>query len=91
MERQAAEKLLEGVLDALAAIEHERWSHWQRFMHDQAVMQPDGSMILPAQLVKKWEKQIQTVFADLSEKEKDSDREQVKKYLPVIVEAISDR
>jgi hypothetical protein len=91
MERSDADTLLGGLLDVLADIEHERWSHWQRYMHKQATKQADGSLVLPAHLVSRWEKQINTPFASLSEEEKESDREQVRKYLPIIASAITDR
>lgn len=77
--------------DQLAAIEHERWSYWQRYVHSKGVRQLDGSLLLPPDLVARWEKQIETKYIDLSETEKDSDREQVRKYLPLIVSALSDR
>jgi hypothetical protein len=89
MKRAEAEKLLNGLEDALAAIEHERWSHWQSYLHDQAIKQPDGSLLLPASLVARWETQIAADFNSLSEKEKESDREQVRKYLPLIVDTLA--
>jgi hypothetical protein len=81
--------LLGSLTEQLAAIEHERWSHWQRYMHNKAVRQHDGSLLLPPDLVARWEKQIETKYVDLTETEKESDREQVRKYLPVIVSALS--
>jgi hypothetical protein len=89
MTAEEAAKLLDGLVERLAAIEHDRWSHWQRYMHAKATKQPDGSLVVPPDLVKQWERQLETRYADLSEKEKESDREQVRKYLPVIAEAIS--
>jgi hypothetical protein len=72
------------LLEELAAIEHQRWAHWQRYVHDNGKRQTDGSIILPAALVERWEHQIKTSYDKLSEVEKDSDREQVRKYLPLI-------
>jgi hypothetical protein len=89
MKRDQAKRVLYNLVDVLAAIEHERWCHWQRYMHDQAIKQADGSLILPAHLVARWETQIRTDFESLTDKEKDSDREQVHKYLPLIVNALS--
>jgi hypothetical protein len=45
---------------------------------------------MPAELVVRWERQIATPYADLSDVEKESDREQVREYLPVIAEALRD-
>jgi hypothetical protein len=89
MTADEAAKLLQGLLERLATVEHERWAHWQRYMHSKAAKQPDGSLLIPADLVKQWERQLATPYDELSEKEKESDREQVRKYLPVIAEALT--
>lgn len=77
--------IIDGLVEQLAAIEHERWSHWQKYMHGKATKQPDGSMVVPAELVSRWEKQMSTDYADLSDGAKQSDRDQVEKYLSLIV------
>ena len=38
---------------------------------------------------KRWEKQMATPYSELTDEEKESDREQVRKYLPLIVGALS--
>jgi len=91
MEYQYIEHLLGGLVEQLAAIEHERWSHWQRYVHSKCVRQPDGALLLPAGLVARWEKQIDTKYAELDEQERESDREQVRKYLPLIASALAAR
>lgn len=80
--------IINGLVEQLAAIEHERWSHWQKYMHSKATKQPDGSMVVPAELVARWEKQMSTDYADLSDGEKQSDRDQVEKYLSLIVKEL---
>lgn len=82
------QRKLDALLETLASIEHERWSHWQRYMHGKAERRPDGSLVLPADLVRKWEHQIETPYSDLTDKEKESDRDQVKKYLPVVLQTL---
>lgn len=91
MERQYIEKVLSGLVEKLAAIEHERWSHWQRYLHSRCSPQADGSLLLPADLVARWQKQIDTKYVDLPDSEKESDREQVRKYLPLITTALTER
>lgn len=91
MKRSDAEAVLETLVEGLAAIEHERWAHWQRYMHDKGNLRPDGSLVLPADLVQRWEKQIAMRYADLTESEKESDREQVRRYLPLIVDGLAER
>lgn len=76
------------LLDTLAAAEHERWAHWQQYVHDQCRPGPDGSLTIPAELVQRWTTQIRKPFAALTEEEKESDRDQVRRYLPLIVRAL---
>lgn len=89
MDRTEVEERLVGIVEDLAAIEHERWAHWQRYMHGKCIPQPDGALLIPAELVERWQRQSETPYAALSEREKESDREQVRKYLPVLIEALS--
>lgn len=79
----------ERVVDQLAAIEHRRWAHWQRYVHEQCERRADWSLVIPAALVERWETQIEMSYTDLTEQEKDSDREQVRKYLPTVIEALT--
>jgi hypothetical protein len=53
-------------------------------MHDKAQRQPDGSLVMPAYLVERWELQMNTSYENLTPAEKDSDREQVSKYFPIL-------
>ncbi|HEY6815235.1 MAG TPA: hypothetical protein VI168_06820 [Croceibacterium sp.] len=85
-----AEAILGALLEDLAAIEHERWSHWQAHLHARAERRADGSLVIPAELVARWERQIATPYAQLSEPEKDMDREQVRRYLALIARAFAE-
>ena len=81
----------EPVVERLAEIEHERWAHWQRYVHHHCERREDGSLVIPADLAARWMVQIETPYAELSEPEKDSDREQVHRYLPTVIEALNPR
>lgn len=72
------------LLEQLAAIEHERWCHWQRYMHEKAHRNDDGSLTLPATLVSRWERLMYTPYSMLTDEERESDREQVRRYLPIL-------
>jgi len=76
---------LDALLEDLAALEHERWAHWQRYMHDQGQRLPDGSLVIPVELVRRWDRQIDCAYEQLSEAEKESDRQQVRRYLPIVL------
>lgn len=68
--------------EQLADIEHQRWSDWQKWCH-KVLREECGSPELE-KVLERWDKQIETEYKDLSEKEKDSDRVQVDRYFPVI-------
>jgi hypothetical protein len=72
------------LIERLAAVEHARWSHWQNYVHQQCAPSGDGGLTIPAELVERWQAQINTPYEYLSETEKESDREQVREYLPLI-------
>jgi hypothetical protein len=72
------------ILEELAAIEHERWAHWQSYMHERCLRRADGSLVVPPELVLRWERLIATPYAELTELERESDREQVRRYMPAL-------
>ena len=90
MDQQQIATRLDDIIDELANIEHDRWAHWQRYMHGKCEHRSDGALVIPPDLVTQWERQIATPYCELSVAEKESDREQVRKYLPTIVAALSD-
>lgn len=78
------------LIETLAAIEHERWADWQKYLHSQGTEHHDtGAIVLAGERVESWERQILTPYAQLSEAEKQSDRDQVMRYWPVLVDAFA--
>jgi hypothetical protein len=73
--------------EQLADLEHARWSHWMRWMFDCGTTNADGTWTMPADKVERWQRQMNTPYAGLSEREKDSDRAEVDKTLALIEEA----
>ena len=67
----------------LASIEHERWADWQKWCHkvlrEQVPYSPELELVLT-----RWDKQIETPYSGLSDKEKASDMEQVDRYWHLI-------
>ena len=85
---------LNEIVEILAEKEHDRWAHWQKYMHERVY---DSSQsinphlkVIPTEDFDRWERQIKTPYSELSEKEKESDRNQVRKYLPIIEQALTD-
>jgi hypothetical protein len=72
--------------EALADLSHDIWAHWMRYLFLKCDLpEPeDGRYIIPAGLVQRWTRQCETPYAQLSEREKDSDREQADKILAVL-------
>lgn len=60
--------------EELANLEHEQWSHWTKYMLDNA--NPENC--------RRWTTQINTPYCDLSEAEKDSDRIWADKVLELL-------
>lgn len=86
---ETIETRLERLLEQLAEKEHERWAHWQRYVHEQCRPEANGDLVIPAKLVEQWRRQIATPYSELTDEEKDSDREQVRKYLPLVLAALN--
>jgi hypothetical protein len=91
MSHKSAREVIDELVEPLAAIEHERWSHWQRYLHSQCSETKGGMVQFAANLFHRWAVQIETPYANLSEKEKESDRQEVRRYLPLIEKALADQ
>jgi hypothetical protein len=74
------------IREQLSDVQHDIWAHWMRYQFSVCTQNPDGSLTIPAASVKHWQRQIDTPYSDLTEKEKDSDREQADKILAVLEE-----
>lgn len=77
------------LIEKLADYEHERWSRWQKHVFSKCIINPDGSFTIPKEFVDRWIRQINTNYKDLSEPEKDSDREEAIKIIECIKSNIS--
>lgn len=64
----------DNVREALAELAHEQWVGWMRYMFSNSTTNDDGSESVPAALVERWKRQMQTLYKDLPDGEKESDR-----------------
>ena len=69
--------------EKLAELSHDIWAHWMKYLFSKC-NSIEGGSIIPSKLVKRWMKQINTKYSNLSEKEKDSDREQADKIIQLL-------
>jgi len=65
------------LLEKLAELEHEQWSHWAMHMLEN----------MTAENIERWRWQANTTYENLSEPEKEKDREWARKVLDAIVNA----
>lgn len=78
-----------------ADLEHTRWSKWQEYFFSKCktgrIDEDDKEvvLVLPRGLYDRWWLQINTLYSELSEAEKESDRREVRQYLPLLKEIIS--
>ncbi len=67
-------------LEDLADVQHQIWAHWMKYMFSQGTFNDDDTWTIPAEKVERWRGQSVTPYDLLTEKEKESDREQVRKF-----------
>ena len=67
--------------EKLADMQHEIWSHWMRYLFSCGEEQYNGTFLLPGDKVERWKQQMNKPYSELTEKERESDREQADKIL----------
>jgi len=84
------------MLEKLAALAHEQWSGWMEYLFSKCVEEErfengkyfkTGNMIIPKWAFDRWKRQLYTNYKDLSEGEKESDRDEARRVLEVIMES----
>jgi len=71
------------IREALADLEHTRWSNWQKYLHSECTAVGD-TLVIPKGSVEHWRRQIATPYADLTEREKDSDRKEADQTIALL-------
>jgi len=62
------------LLERLAALEHNQWAHWTSYMLEH----------LTPENIERWKRQTQTSYVDLSDGEKESDRDWARKAIEIM-------
>ena len=70
--------------EAIAATQHEIWANWMQFLFKCCEFTKDGRAIIPSDLVKRWERQIETDYDCLSKREQKSDLDQADRILDAL-------
>ncbi|KKK51638.1 hypothetical protein LCGC14_3112950 [marine sediment metagenome] len=71
------------VTERLAEYAHEAWSGWMKYMFEKSSMDSDGSIVIPPELVMRWNRQMTTKYKDLPEDEKNSDRQEARRMVAI--------
>lgn len=72
------------LVDQIASVQHDIWSHWMQYLFKVATPNADGSATIPADKVIRWQKQMQQRYEELSERERESDMEQAQKIMALL-------
>lgn len=92
-EAQVGGNQVDNLREKLAAIEHERWADWQKWMHSKGEPYTTGAdkigLLFRQGYIDHLERQIVTPYSELSDQEKASDMEQVDRYWPLIEEYLA--
>jgi hypothetical protein len=72
--------MMDQLIEQLANLEHHQWAHWTRHMLDN----------MTDENIARWRRQIDTPYSQLSEDEKNSDREWAIKSLYEIAAYLND-
>lgn len=92
-------EIIKEFIEKGADLEHDRWSRWQKYMFSKGTVVKfpeipetlqEGDIIIPAEFVERWFRQIDTPYSKLSEKEKESDRKETRNYIPLLLKALED-
>ena len=72
---------MNNIVEALAAVAHEMWSGWMKYMFGKCKILEDGWLGIPPDLVARWKRQMSTLYENLPEEEKESDRVEARSML----------
>ena len=67
--------------EELANLCHEQWADWMKYMFSKGIETDDGQFLLPEEFVKRWQRQMNTPYSNLSESEQNSDRSEADKFM----------
>jgi len=74
----------DNLIEELSNVEHISWSKWMESLFNKSTKNDDGSVTIPKELVYHWQRQIDTPYEELSNVEKNSDRNEVKRQINVL-------
>jgi len=70
--------------EQLSELAHNQWSDWMKYLFSKGIFNEDGTWTMPKWAVDRWNRQMNTNYQDLSNEEKESDRNEADKMLEII-------
>lgn len=70
--------------EQLAALAHEQWSGWMRYLFGKCTYPGPSGVRMPSEWAERWMRQMNTPYAELSEAEKESDRLEADRVLDLV-------
>lgn len=70
--------------EQLAKLCHQQWSNWMKYLFNNCERNKSSEMVIPKWAVDRWKRQMNTEYEDLSESEKNLDRNEADKIIKII-------
>ena len=67
--------------EKVADLAHRQWSGWMIWLYSKCNHSSDGGLEIPVEWVQHWQRQMETDYADLPERDKISDRKEADKFI----------
>ena len=80
--QQLKQEAVEEFIEKGANLEHDRWVRWQKWCH--RVLRENCPSPELEKVLERWNRQIATPYSELSEQEKESDRKEIRNYVPLL-------
>lgn len=79
-------KMFNAKREKLSDYAHDAWSRWMKYLFSKCIIpihKTQGGLIIPQLELEKWKRKMETSYNDLSEEEKESDRNEADKIINI--------
>lgn len=74
---------------ALAKYAHDAWAAWMHYLFTKCTLNDDGTATMPDWAVLRWQRQMNTAYALLSEQEQESDKQEARRMIAIIEQQVA--
>ena len=90
-------ELMARLIESLADYAHEAWSEWMRYLLMHASIGPTARfgdraqcLVIPSEWHDRWDRQVSTPYANLTEVEKDANRKEARRMIALVWQALEE-